>query len=123
MGHQVVDHYRNAFAQVVQQLCTDLVETHPIEAFLSCRLIPLDKNLGLRLIVVGGVLHRVGGKVIVLILAEDVIKYTGTLQICAGQEAGIETAIHSMNMMYKDENTDVISLVDASNAFNSLNRQ
>ena len=34
---------RKAFANVVQKLCTDLVKTHTVEAFLSCRLIPLDK--------------------------------------------------------------------------------
>ena len=28
-----------------------------------------------------------------------------------------------MNMVYEDENTDAILLVDPSNAFNSLNRQ
>ena len=38
---------RKAFANVVQKLCTDFVETHTIEAFLSCHLIPLDKNSGL----------------------------------------------------------------------------
>ena len=61
--------------------------------------------------------------VIVSVLKDDVIKCTGTFQVCAGQEAGIEAAIYSMNMMYEDENTDVILLVDAINAFNSLNRQ
>ena len=44
-------------------------------------------------------------------------------KFCAGQEAEIETAIHSMNMKYEDENTDVILLVDATKTFNSLNRQ
>ena len=39
----------------------------------------------------------------------------GMLQVCAGQEAGIKAAIHSMNMMYEAENTDDILLVDASN--------
>ena len=38
---------RKAFANIVQKLCTYLAETHTIEAFLSCRLIPLDKNPGL----------------------------------------------------------------------------
>ena len=33
-----------AFTNVFQKLCTDLVETHIIWAFASCRLIPLDKN-------------------------------------------------------------------------------
>ena len=41
------------------------------------------------------------------------------------QEAGIEieTAIHSISMMYENENTDAILLFDASKAFNSSNRQ
>ena len=103
---------RKAFANVVQKLCTDLVETHTIEAFLSCRLIPLDKNPGFRPIGVGEVLRRIAGKVIVSVLKEDVNKYTGTLQVCAGQEAGIEAAIHSINMMYEDENADATLLVD-----------
>ena len=66
---------------------------------------------------------RIVGKVIVSVLKENIIKCTGTLQVFAGQEAGIEAAIHSTNMMYEDENTDGILLVNASNAFNSLNRQ
>ena len=114
---------RKGFGNVVQILCTDLVETHAIEAFLSCRLIPLDKNPGLQPIVVGEVLRRIAGKLIVSVLKEDVIKCTGTLQVWVGQETCIEAAIHSMNMMYEDENTDAILLVDASNAFSSLNRQ
>ena len=83
------------FANVVQKLCTDLVETHTIEAFLSCRLIPLDKNPGLRPIEVGEVLRRIVGKVIVSVLKQDVIKCTGKL----------------------------MQVVDASNAFNSLNNR
>ena len=101
---------------------TDLVETHTIEAFLSSRLIPLDKNPGLRPIEVGEVSRRIAGSYC-FSSEDDVIKCTGTLQVCAGQEAGIEAAIYLMNMMYEDENTDVILLVDAINAFNSLNRQ
>ena len=103
-------------------MCTDLVETHTVKAFLSCRLISLDKNPGLRPIGVGEVSRRIAGKVIVSVLKENAIKCTGTLQVCAGQVAGIEAAVYSMNMMYEDKNTDGILLVDASNAFNSLNR-
>ena len=97
-------------------MCTDLVETHTIEAFLSCRSIPLDKNPGFSPIGVGEVLRRIAGKAFVSVLKEDVIKCTGVLQVCAGQEAAIEAAIHLMNMMYEDENTDAILLVNASSA-------
>ena len=68
---------RKAFANVVRKLCTDLVETHTIEAFPSCRLILLDKNPGFQPIGVGEVLRRIAGKVIASVLKEDVIKCTG----------------------------------------------
>ena len=33
-------------------------------------------------------------------MEKDIIKTTGSLQVCEGQEAGIEPGIHSMNDMY-----------------------
>ena len=71
----------------------------------------------------GEVLRRIAGKVIVSVLKNDVIDCTGSLQVCAGQEAGIEAAVHALNSMYNDENNDAVLLVDTSNAFNSLNRE
>ena len=71
----------------------------------------------------GEILRKIAGKVIASVLKENVIKCTGTLQVCDGKKACIEAAIHSMNMMYKDQNTDAILIVDASKALNSLNRQ
>ena len=110
-----------AFANAVEWLCTDLIETQTIKTFLSCRLIPLDKNLGFSSIGVGKVLRRIAGKVIVSVLKSEVIDYSSSLQVCAGQEAGIEAAVHSLNSMCNDENNDAMLLVDASDAFNSLN--
>ena len=46
----------------------------------------------------------------------------GSLQTCSGIESGIEAAVRSMATQFKDEKTQVMLLVDASNAFNSLNR-
>ena len=46
-------------------------------------------------------------------------------QLCSGLEAGIEAAIHAMNDLFdekKGKGWDVL-LVDASNAFNALNRK
>ena len=48
---------------------------------------------------------------------------TGALQLCAGQDAGIEAAIHAMRDIFIDDETEAILLVDARNAFNNLNRQ
>ena len=54
-----------------------------MEAFLSCRLIPPDKNSDLRPIGVGEVLKRILGKVVVSVLKNGVINSTGSLQVCA----------------------------------------
>ena len=46
----------------------------------------------------------------------------GSLQVCAGQEAGTEAAIRAMYDIYNDEHSEEVVLVDAENAFNSINR-
>ncbi|CAM1302011.1 Uncharacterised protein r2_g1186 [Pycnogonum litorale] len=56
------------------------------------------------------------------VVKPDIISATGSLQVCAGQEAGIEAAVHSMRQIYEDNETEAVLLVDASNAFNSVNR-
>ena len=45
----------------------------------------------------------------------------GSLQLCAGQHAGCEAAIYAMREIYDDVHNEGVLLVDASNAFNSLN--
>ena len=114
---------RKAFVYVVKKLYTHLIETQTIEAFLLCRLNPLDESPGPTPIGSGEVLRRIAGKVILSFLKNDFIDCTGSLQVCAGQEAGIEAAFHSVNSIYNDGNNDAVLLVDASNAFNSLNRE
>ena len=46
----------------------------------------------------------------------------GPLQVCAGHSAGSEAAIHAMSQVFVEEGTDGILLIDASNAFNQMNR-
>ena len=45
------------------------------------------------------------------------------LQTCAGHDAGSEAAIHAMRVIFEDSNTHAALLVDATNAFNLVNRQ
>ena len=82
--------------------------------------IPVDKSPGLRPIGVGEVLRRIAGKVIVSHLKEDVIQSVGSLQVCAGQDAGCESLIQAMRTIYEDQSAKAVLLVDASNAFNSI---
>ena len=97
---------------------------HPslLEAYTSCRLIPLDKNPGIRPIGVGEVLRRIIGKTTALFLKEEIKSAAGPLQVSAGHSAGAEAAIHSMSQVFDEEETDGILLIDATNAFNQMNR-
>ena len=96
---------------------------HPslMESYTSCRLIPLGKNPGIRPIGVGEVLRRIIGKTISAFLKEIKLA-AGPLQVCASHSAGAEAAIHAMAQIFYDDGTDGILLVDASNAFNQMNR-
>ena len=88
-----------------------------MEAYTSCRLIPLDKCPGVRPIGVGEVVRRIIEKAVMKIVKYDLQEAVGATQLCAGQEAGCEAAVHAMEQIFADEDTEAIILVDATNAF------
>ena len=59
------------------------------------------------------------------VIGKDVLQAAGPLQLCAGQSAGSEAAIHASTLreLFERPETEAIILVVASNAFNNLNRQ
>ena len=83
-----------SLALLAKRLCTSLVPTNTLAPLLACRLIALDKSPGVRPIGIG-----------------------------RGQKSGCEIAIHSVGELFQQEETEAVLLVDASNAFNSLNRK
>ena len=82
----------------------------------------MDKNPGVRRIGVGEVVRCIIAKAVLSIIGPDIQRAAGPLQLCAGQTCGVEAAIHSMTSIFDDEKSEGFLLVDASNAFNSLNR-
>ena len=95
---------------------------HTLESLIACRLIPLNKNPRDRPIWVGEVLRRIIGKCIGWVLKTDLQQAAGQLQMATGIQSGVEAAIHAMKEIFKHEDTEGVVLVDASNAFISLNR-
>ena len=108
---------------VACRLCTTFVDPEGLEAFVASRLIALNKCPGVRPIGIGEVVRRIIAKAILSVVKLDILETAGSLQLCAGQDAGNEAAIHAMRAIYGDVATEAVLLVDASNAFNCLNRQ
>lgn len=116
-------HLCTTLASFAHLLATTVLSPDALAPFLVCRPIALDKNPGVRPIGVCEVLRRIVSKAILRIAAPDVEDACGFLQKCSGMPAGIESAVHAMQQLYDKQETEGILLVDATNAFNSLNRQ
>ena len=112
-----------AIAEIIKKLCTADNLSPSLEPFLACRLIPLDKNPGLFPIGIGEILRGIAGKVVVSHIWKDLISSVGSLQVCPGHEALCESMIRAMHKIYEEDESEAILLVDASNAFNSVNRK
>ena len=113
----------SSLAAVARKLCTRYIDPVGISAFISGRLIALDKQPGVRPIGIGEVSRRIIGKAVLHTIKTDIQEVAGSLQLCAGQPAGCEAAVHAARQLYSEDDTQGILLVDATNAFNSLNRQ
>ena len=62
-------------------------------------------------------------KLIMYRAKKDVKDAEGSLQVCAGQEAGSEAAINATYDIYQQDETKAVVLVNAGNAFNSINHK
>ena len=105
----------NTLALLARRLCTEVLDFD--------NLVPLDKRPGACPIGISEVARRIIRKAILTVISGDIQQTIGTLQLCAGQAAGIEAAIHAMRHIYEDNNTEALPLVNAENVFNVLNRK
>ena len=112
-----------ALASFAKRISTTFVDPKGLKAFVACRLIALDKCPGVRPIGVGEVVRRIICKAIANTLSDFIQESAGPLQVCAGHISGCEAAIHAVDQMFSSDESQAVLLVDATNAFNSLNRQ
>ena len=66
--------------------------------------------------------RRIITKCVTRVTKQDIIEASGLIQVCAGLKSGPEAAIHAMHGILDADNADAMLLIDASNAFNLLNR-
>ena len=78
---------RTALANFTKRMCREDVCDDSLEAFISCRLIPLDKKPGLRPIGVGEVLRRICGKAVMSVVKQDIVNSSCKVQMCSGQSS------------------------------------
>ena len=113
----------SALAASARCLCTEDVNGDSLIGFTSARLIPLDKNPGVRPIAVGEVYRRLICRAIAVVVERDVLSVTASLQTCVGVPSACESAVHAMSALFNTPEVEGLLFVDASNAFNALNRQ
>ena len=108
---------------MARRLCSSFVDPQSLAPFLSCCLIALDKNPGVRPIGIGEVARRIVAKAILTVLRTDIQEAAGSLQLCAGQISGVEAAVHAIHGSFNSESCQAALLIDATSAFNCLNRE
>ena len=113
---------RDQIATFARKIASETLDPDSLDAYVACRLIPLNKNPGIRPIGIGEVLRRIVGKAVVWCLKDEIQEAAGPLQVSSGLQGGAEAAIHAMRDIFRTESTDGVVLVDASNAFNRMNR-
>ena len=112
----------DSLASIARRMASIYVNPHGLSSLLDSRLISLDQNPGIRPIGIGETSRRIISKAILFMVKTDILEAAGNLQLCAGQEAGCEAAIHVMESLFHSSTTQAVLLANASNVFNSLNR-
>ena len=110
----------HSLALMARRLCTSFVDPLSLAPFLSCRLITLDKNPGVCPIGIG---EQIVTKAVLTVLGTDYQKAAGSNQLCAGQISGVEAAVHAVHDSFNSDSCQAALLIDATNAFNCLNRE
>ena len=107
---------------VAKKLCSVFIDPICLSSFLACHLVALDKNPGIIPIGICETLRSIIAKSVLSITRPDILDDSGSLQLCVKEIAGVETDIHTVRSSSNEESAKWVLLVDATNAFNSLNR-
>ena len=97
-------------AKFARRLATSVISPDHLIADNSCRIVALDKCLGMRPIGIGEVMRRITGRIIVDCIRQDLTSLGGNMQLCLGQKCGLEYAIHSLrHSFYEPKNEAMLN--------------
>ena len=116
---------RKAAAEFTNWLANNSPPWAAYRSLMACRLVAIDKCPGVRPIGIGELWRRLFAKTVISVCGKEAKQTCGTLQLCAGLEAGVEGGIHSISSLWEQmhgEDEYEFLLVDARNAFNEMNR-
>jgi hypothetical protein len=102
----------HSLALMARRICSCFVNPIGLAPMLACRLIALDKCPGVRPIGICETHRRIISKAILAVTRSDLRDAAGTEQLCAGQIAGIEAAIHFHRCVFSDDESDAVLLVE-----------
>eukprot|EP00117_Sycon_ciliatum_P003871 scpid96373/ scgid8481/ len=94
--HAASDNLCDALALCARRIASSYVDPESLDTYVASRLIPLDKQPGVRSLGIGKVVRRIIGKAIPKVVGPAIEQAVGCLQLCGGQEPGLEAAIHTM---------------------------
>ena len=116
---------RDEVATLATKMCNQILPWSQVRALVSGRLIALDKCPGVRPIGIGECLRRIFSKSVSEFTKIDLEETCSTDQLACGLKAGVEGANHALPEVFDDNKEDGCGMLmmDASNAFNSLNRE
>ena len=117
-------HLRDEVATLATKMCNQILPWSKVRALVSGRLIAFDKCPGVRPIGIGECLRRIICKSVAEFTKIDLEETCSTDHLSCGLKAGVEGAIHALSDVFDENKEDRCGmlLMDASNAFNSLNR-
>ena len=115
---------RDWLSQIAQKLACSPIHPRFLDVLCASRLIPLAKpDGGTRPIGIGETWRRILAKAVIKSQQREIQAAAGKFQLASGTKGGCEAAIHSLNDKFNEPGCQGVLLLDASNAFNTLNRK
>ena len=106
--HAALDEFSGTIGFFARWLCTTFISPDILSPVLGCQHIALYKSPGVQLIGVCEVVWRIVATAALYVIWDDIPAAARPHQLCAGQIAGIEAAVHALRSVFNHNDSDAI---------------